>query len=138
MSQSYNPAADALPDNAIPEIEIDELVSAIFSKAPGPPNSIVLQIANGADFTEEPDETQLRMFVDIAVGGIKHLWGPDAKPWELSRDQFNHLQRYMHSMGVALIIKCNEDNDDPWEAAENGRKVEFLRLSVKWLTQISL
>lgn len=124
---------DAPPDVSQPEIELDELVSAIFSKSPGPPHSVVLQLADTAEFEEEPGDPQLEMYVDIALRGVDYLWNKSYKLWELTREQFDYLQRYMHSMGVKLIVRCNEENEDPWEAAENGRKVSFLRISIEWL-----
>lgn len=131
MNENWAKAAP--PDTSVPDTELVDVVHAIFSKPPAAPCTVVLQIADMSEFETEPGDPQLEMFVDIALRGTSYLWGEDKKFWTLSRNQFDLLQKYMNSMGVVLIVRCNDENEDPWEAAAKGKKLEYLRFSVEWL-----
>ena len=116
--------------------ELTEIADHVFRRPPGPPKSVVLQLTEeSADqFIQDPTASpELELFTDIARLGVKILFGDDCNIAQLTRDQFALLQRYMHSMGVALIIRCNEDGVDPWELTESGGKVMYLRISVQFI-----
>lgn len=130
------------PDTA-PESELQEIVAHVFSRPPGPPRSVWLDFTRESldDFPSDSEREAmlLRMYVDIAYLGCERLWGQEFSWQNLTRDQYDLLQRYMNSFGVKLNIRCNEENEDPWDVAEQQGidAVKFLRFSIDILQPTS-
>lgn len=115
----------------IPEYQLEEVAKSVFSKPPGPPNSVDLQLTDDSDEGSLSEDILLSMYIDLAAIGCEILWGKHVKIFTLSKEQFDTLQRYMNSFGVNLIVKCNEDAQDPWETVKNGGTIKFLRFSIQ-------
>lgn len=116
--------------------ELTDVANHVFRRPPGPPKSVVLQLTEeSADqFLHEPNASpELELFTDLACLGVRILFGQDCNIATLSREQFAFLQKYMNSMGVTLIVRCNDDGADPWELTESGGQVRKLRISVQFI-----
>lgn len=125
-----------------PDCELQDIVEHVFSKPPGEPKTIDLSLtAETADqFAGDEDRElmALEIFSQIAIKGAQRLFAEPGQPFSLlqmSRDQYARLQKYMNSMGVKLIITCNEDRADPWDLAEKEgmEAIKHLRLSIDFL-----
>ena len=117
------------------DIDIKGIAQCIFSKPPGDKYSISLRLTpESADqFVNDPDvDANLEIFLNIALLGIKILYGDDNDILSITRAQFYRVQQYMNSMGVGLVVKCNEDFADPWEIMENNGNIKFLRISLNY------
>jgi hypothetical protein len=121
-----------------PEEQLADIVEQIFGSPPKEPKSVVLELtAETVDqfSPEERGDMSLEIFSQIAVLGARKLWGKDFSFTNMSRDNHALLQKYMNSMGVKLIIKCNDDSADPWDVAEQDgiSAVKYLRISVEFI-----
>jgi len=121
-----------------PDAHLNEIADFVFSKPPGEPKSIMLELtAESSDQfgNDEQDQAVLEIFTEIAVLGCKKLWGEEISFMNMSKDNFDLLQKYMNSMGVKLIIRCNDDSADPWELAEKEgiEAVKYLRIAIEFI-----
>lgn len=125
-----------------PDTEMNDIVEHVFSKPPGDPKTIELSLteesADQFSTEEEREEMALEIFSQIAIMGARKLFAQPEQPFsllQLTREQYAHLQKYMNSMGVKLIITCNEDRADPWDVAEKDgiAAVKQLRLAVDFI-----
>jgi len=125
------------PETA-PDLEIDEIVRYVFSRPPGGKNTVSLQLTPESRDDLKDDEQEsviLEIYIQIAVKGCKILYGEDCKITNLNRDQFSKIQQYMNSMGVKLVVKCNDDLADPWDLAdaEGPTAIKYLRMSIEFI-----
>ena len=119
-----------------PAVELKDVAEAIFRKPPGPERSVELGLTEeSADqFINDPSASpEFEVFTDLARLGVGILWGKDAKLCQLTREQFDLLQQYMRSMGVKLVIRCNDEGCDPWDHVQNGGTIRYLRIAVEHL-----
>lgn len=116
-----------------PDLDLDEIAQYVFTKPPGEPKTIDLRLTEESTRSGDAHGTIIQMFTDIALIGCSILWGESVNITNLTREQFHLLQKYMNSMGVSLVIKCNEDSADPWETVESGGEIHFLRIAIEWL-----
>ncbi len=122
--------------NSLPPTELKEVAECIFRNPPGPPKSIVLQLTEDSSdqFLNDPGASpELEFYTDVARYGVSLLFGETCDIKQLTRDQFALLQKYMNSMGVKLCITCNADASNPWDLAEAGGTIKYLRISVEFI-----
>lgn len=121
-----------------PDAQLHEIVEHVFGKPPGEPKTVCLELtAESSDQfgAEEKDNIAFEIYTQIAVLGCKKLWGEKFSFLTMTRDNLATLQKYMNSMGVKLVIRCNDDRADPWDLAEQEglSAIKYLRISVEFI-----
>ena len=109
------------------EDNLDEIVYEIFTKGPGQPNTIELDLSD--DITQEYAKAEGENFfiynilLKITYMGIKILFGENRKIIDLTEDEYLLVKRYTLSYGYTLIITGNNSRFSPWDLINRGIKV---------------
>lgn len=104
---------------------ITEIVEEIFSKPPGVPNSIQLQLEEEtADIANRQgvQEFIFHMLYMITFKGIEKLYG-HKNVQVLTESQFDNIQDYVKSYGYVITVHTNGTNRTPWQVERDGLKV---------------
>ena len=112
---------------------IDEIVEQIFSKPPGPPNSIQLQLEEQTAEIASQDGVENFIFsilCMITVKGIEKLYG-HKEIHALTEKQIHVIKRYVESYGYKLKIYANDTEFDPWELMK--RNVQVYRFKIEFI-----
>lgn len=100
---------------------LDDIAMSIFTKLPGEPNSIQLELeeetANMAN-KNGVDEYVFNILLLITYKGIKILFGDSCCLMSLELNQYELIRKYTRSYGYEMSIKANESNITPWECDE--------------------
>ena len=113
------------------EDNIQEIAESIFTKPPGAPNSIQLQLEEMT--AEIADKEGVENFIFnilclITYKGVEMLFGHN-KIHELSQKQFNLLTEYVRSYGYDLVVHANNSSETPWELVKNGERLTSYQIS---------
>lgn len=114
------------------DFSIQQVAKLLFSKPPQEKKSIVINFAPDSDVFSPDDSPEQMFFTDLALLGINMLWKHE-NIMQMTKQEFNVLQQYMESVGVRLIVTCNDNKDNPWETVEKNENVEFLRFKVVFI-----
>lgn len=109
---------------------IDELATKIFTKPPGRPNSIHLQLEEvTADIAMEEgiDNFVFNILCLITYKGMQILYG-HKNILELTEREFDNICEYVMSYGYKLRIFANNTRNTPWELQRQG--IPILRYQV--------
>ncbi len=114
---------------------LDEIAESIFSKPPGPPNSVQLQLEEvTADIAEKEgvEEFIFNILYLITFKGIKKLYGYTSVQ-ELTEPQFQNIQKYVNSYGYIITLEANNTNKTPWEIFREGGRLLNYRIGFEKL-----
>lgn len=115
------------------ESNIDEIVEHIFSKPPGPPNSIQLQLEEQTAEIALEDGVENFIFsilCMITVKGIEKLYG-HKEIHNLTEEKINFIKLYVESYGYKLKIYANDTEFDPWELIK--RNIQVHRYKIEFI-----
>lgn len=115
-----------------PELDenLEQIARTIFTGSPQEPNSIKLELELETDDTNNKiykdgiDESVFNILFLITYKGINILFNYD-NLLNLTKDQYNLLQQYVHSFGYILEVYGNNTEEtenpiSPWEIIEKG------------------
>lgn len=100
------------------EDNLNEIAKMIYSKEPGEPNSIQLELDELSDVSNHTDILYL-----LTYYGIRYLYGDDIQILEMTLEQYNVVKKYVRSYGYELIILGNDTNLDPWKLKSMGYNI---------------
>lgn len=90
------------------ESNIPQLAEQIFTKPPGQPFTIGLEldIDDGENTEKSPAKTQtiFEVLANILLYGIKVKYGEQQDPKRLNEKQIDTLRQYMNSMGFDVVL----------------------------------
>ncbi len=101
---------------------IDEIAEAIFSKPPGPPNSVQLQLEDlTAEIAEQEgvDNFVFNILCLLTFKGMQKLYG-HKNIIELNEREFLNILDYVKSYGYTLEIRANDTDYTPWQLQSRG------------------
>jgi hypothetical protein len=101
---------------------IEEIADAIFSRPPGRPHGVQLQLEEEtADLAQQSgvDEFVFNILYLITFKGIEKLYG-HRKVQDLTESQFRTVQEYVNSYGYVLTVEANGTNKTPWQLRRDG------------------
>lgn len=110
---------------------IQEIAEGIFSRPPGLPNSIQLQLEDvTADIAEQEgiDNFVFNILYLITFRGIEILFG-HKKVHDLTEKQYRLLNDYTRSYGYRLIVHANNSTNTPWELMRQGETLKSYQVS---------
>lgn len=122
----------SLGDGYQAESNIPSLAQQIFSKPPGPPQSIILQLENPEDIdnrSTEQAQTVFEILAHLLLYGIKVKYGEDQDPRKLNPEQIQTINKYMNSCGFNIVVNTysvNQTMEDP--EGYKSTDIEFYRL----------
>lgn len=111
---------------------INEIAEQIFTKPPGPPKSIELQLEEiTADLAQTTGVTTFvfNILCLLTFRGMEILYGGKEKRTgsqlllTLTEPQFRELGKYVASYGYKIEIFANNTEKTPWELIRNGERV---------------
>jgi hypothetical protein len=108
------------------ENNIEEIALKIFSRPPGPCNSIQLQLEElTADIAMEQgiESFIFDILCLLTQKGIQILFGIN-NFWQISEQQFMLLKEYTCSFGYEIRVFANDTNQSPWDVMRNGHSVQ--------------
>lgn len=86
------------------EVELSKMIQVVFSNPPENPNSYKLDLS--VDDIEMTDEildqlakSTSNILMNIFISGCKILFGEDITPSNITDDQFQLINKYIHSFG---------------------------------------
>ena len=95
--------------------DLDDLICTVFSKPPQDPKTIQLQLSDDSD---NADVSTLQLIAGAIAGkGAEKLYGVQQCN-ELTKEQFETLQKYLMSMGFRMDIRCAKTGQNPWETGD--------------------
>lgn len=109
---------------------IAEIARSIFSRPPGGPNSIQLQLEEEtADIAQREGVSEFifHILYLITFKGIEMMYGHQ-KIQELSEEEFRHIQEYVNSYGYVLTVEANGTNKTPWDLNREGVRLQNYRI----------
>jgi len=98
--------ANGLETNLVP------IAKHIFSKEPGAPYSIGLQLDHPLDSDQSPAEVISEMLHLILFVGIAIKYGSDTKLSDLSAADLQLLRRYMWSVGYDPVLEIDTETNE--------------------------
>lgn len=101
---------------------LNEISEKIYSRPPGEPGSIQLQLDELTDSMEDPESIIFNILYLITYNGIKILYG-NIQLLELTEEQYNVVKAYVRSYGYELVVLANDTNRDPWELRRLGYSI---------------
>lgn len=110
---------------------ITEIADAIFSKPPGSPKSIQLELEEETAYAAQQEGVSEYVFEILCVltlKGVEKLYG-NTDILSLTEDQYNIVQQYVNSYGYILIITANDTNRTPWELLKEHQLLRCYRIS---------
>jgi hypothetical protein len=108
------------------EDNIEEIAMNIFTKPPGPCNSIQLQLEElTADIAMEQgvENFIFDILCLITHRGIQILFGIEHF-WQISEQQFMLLREYTRSFGYEIRVFANDTYQSPWDVMRSGECVQ--------------
>lgn len=108
------------------EDNINEIALQIFSKPPGPINSIQLQLEELTANIAEEQGVESFVFDILCLlthRGIQILYGIEHF-WQISEQQFMLLREYIRSFGYEIKVFANDTYQSPWDVMRAGETVE--------------
>lgn len=117
---------DGTDNYMLDEIDnLDEIVEAIFSKPPGPPGSVQLQLED--ETAQIAQETGVNKFIFnilflISYKGMVKLFGKE-NFIDMSAREFEILRYYILSCGYDVKLYANDTTLTPWELVANDIQV---------------
>lgn len=110
---------------------INEIAESIFTRQPGLPNSIQLQLDEAtADIAEQEgvENFIFNILYLITFRGIEILFG-HRKIHDLREHQYKLLNEYVLSYGYRLNVHANNSTDTPWDLIKQGQVVRNYQIS---------
>jgi hypothetical protein len=105
------------------------IADSIFSRPPGIPGSIQLQLEEQtADLVESDPDIVFKVVYWITYHGIKTLYGGDTDLLSLSEHQYNVVNKYTRSYGYDLNVFANDSDKTPWEIINRGDTINNYRI----------
>jgi hypothetical protein len=104
---------------------IVEIAEEIFSKPPGPPNSIQLELEEDTSYMARDvgiADFVFQILYLITFNGIEKLYG-HKNVQRLSESEFLHIVDYVKSYGYVLTVEANDTNKTPWQLGRDGIRV---------------
>lgn len=104
---------------------IIEIAQAIFSRPPGQPNSVQLQLEDDtADLAHKNcvEDFVFQVLYLITFNGIEKLYG-HKNVKQLTEQQFIHVGDYVKSYGYTLTVEANGTTKTPWQLERDGIRV---------------
>lgn len=115
------------------EHNLDTIAEAVFTRPPGEAGTVQLQLDElSAEAAAErgADRVEFEILCIITVKGIEILYG-HRDLTALSEQQFEHVRRYVRSMGYELIVWANDTSMSPWDILrEHGADTPLYRYRV--------
>uniref|UniRef100_A0A6C0H719 Uncharacterized protein n=1 Tax=viral metagenome TaxID=1070528 RepID=A0A6C0H719_9ZZZZ len=118
-------------NNTIDNDNINEIAHSIFTRRPGLPNSIQLQLEDvTADIAERQgvENFIFNILYLITHRGIEILFG-HRKVHELTERQYQLVCEYVESYGYQLIVHANNTTETPWELIKQGKQLSSYQIS---------
>lgn len=87
-----------------------KVFEVIFRDEPKPPNTFNLQLDES-----NPENANIRIddvLVNIFFNGMKTLFGESTNLRTITQEQYEHLNKYMHSLGYNTIFEYEYDDDN--------------------------
>ena len=110
---------------------INEIANSIFTRPPGLPNSIQLQLEDvTADIAQQEgvDNFIFNILYLITFRGIEILFG-HRKVHTLTENEYMLLTEYVRSYGYHLIVHANNSTNTPWDLIKQGQTLENYQIS---------
>lgn len=119
-----------LPGSTI-ESNIPHLAQQLFSKPPGQPFTIGLQLETDDVQQRSPEQAQtvFEVLAHLLLYGIRVKYGEDQDPRRLNKSQIETITAYMRSFGFNVTLNSysiEEDMNDP--EGYKPTDIEFYRL----------
>jgi hypothetical protein len=92
-----------MPTETVDCKDIDDLVTKLFSKPPGKPCSVVLDVQETTN-VEEYEKTIFRTLGQILTRGLLYKFGNDLALQELTATQIQDMKDYMRSVGFDVLM----------------------------------
>ena len=87
-------------------MDTSSIVDLIFSHDPKPPCSFEIALSD-----EVYNITLFQMLMDILICGARKLYGEFITANQITKEQFNKLERYMRSMGYNIKYNYTYENN---------------------------
>lgn len=110
---------------------ITEIAKAIFSKPPGNPGSIQLQLEEETSFIAQQEGVSSYIFEILCVltlKGVEELYG-STDILSLTEEQYINIQKYVNSYGYVIRITANDTEKTPWELLKQGQFLKRYKIS---------
>lgn len=101
---------------------LKEIAEQIYSRPPGEPNSIQLQLDEIVGTIEDSENVIFNILYLITYNGIKILYG-NIELLDLTEEQYNIIKLYVRSYGYELVILANDTDKTPWQLQRLGDSV---------------
>lgn len=111
---------------------IDEIADAIFSKPPGAPHSVQLQLEDVTAQMAEQEGVENFIFNILCLltfKGMEKLYG-HKNMLTLTENQFETVQAYVASYGYKLEVVANDTDETPWELQR--RDIRIVRYNISF------
>lgn len=89
-------------------VNLYQLINLVFTNSPKPPNSIVIDIKRIAT---EQNLTVFQSLMTILLNGARILFGENISAENITKNQYNTLQKYIQSIGYDLHHEYKYDED---------------------------
>lgn len=110
---------------------INEIADAIFSRPPGAPHSIQLELEEEtADIAEKEGVNNFifNILYMITFKGIEKMYG-HKNVQRLTEMQFEYVQDYVKSYGYIITVDANNTHKTPWQLEREGVRVLNCRVA---------
>lgn len=115
------------------ETNLKQIAQAIFSKPPGPPKSIQLELEEESCETNgNLSKTISDIILFLTINGIEILFGHRNLEL-LSYNDFLLLKKYINSYGFEPIITGNDAPFTPWYLIEQNIPVTRINIAFKYI-----
>lgn len=105
------------------EVDLQKMVSIVFSQPPSEPGSYKLDLSVDSDDTQDPEfanelaKTTANVLMNIFISGCQILFGNNITPANITDEQFKTVNKYINSFGYqthyeyTYIDTLNENGD---------------------------
>ena len=88
---------------------LDDIAWSIYSNPPLEKSCIQLQLE------EETKEFIFKVLLELTMKGLRVLFGNDKNILDITKSEYNLLQKYSNSYGYKIVVWINGTQKTPWE-----------------------
>jgi hypothetical protein len=114
---------------------VHQIAQAIFSKPPGPPKSVQLQLEELTSHIAEEEGVEkfiCNILCILTITGIQILYG-HKNILLLTSAQYDELCDYVQSYGYTLEVYANDTMFTPWELLNRGVQLRTYKIGFEAL-----